>query len=103
MSYIGELLAHDLLSFNYIGRYARNRSLVANRASQYNINIVANTGMHDAASKEFLPHGSGNSTGFANGIDGTQIVLMSASRNGKIGIHSQRGSVESTFHIIRGK
>src|SRR6266545_4123008 len=103
MSYIGELLSHDFLSFNYIGRYPRNWSLIANCAGQYNINVVTDTGMHDAAGEEFLPHGRGNSAGLANGIDGTQMVLMSASRKGEIRIHSQRGSVQSPFHIIRGK
>ena len=49
MSYIGELLSHDFLSFNNIRRYSGNRSLVANRASQHDINVVADTGMHDAA------------------------------------------------------
>src|ERR1700757_5506923 len=63
MSNIDELLSHDFLSFNYIGRYPGNRSLVANCAGQYNINVVEDTGMHDAASEEFLPHGGRNSSG----------------------------------------
>src|SRR4029453_17541680 len=103
MSHIGELLPHDFLSFNYIRRYPGNWSLVANRASQHDINIVTDTGMHDAAHEDFLLHSSGNSASLTNGTDGAEMVLMSTSRKGKIGIHSQRGSVQSAFHIVRGK
>src|SRR5204862_4750588 len=92
MSYIGELLSHDFLSFNNIRRYSGNRSLVANRASQHDINIVADTGMHDAAHENFLPHSSGNSSSLANRIDRAEMVLMSTSCKGEIGIHSQGGS-----------
>src|SRR4029077_8823652 len=103
MSHIGELLPHDFLSFNYIRGYPGNRSLVANRASQHDINIVVDTGMHDAAHEDFLLHSSGNSASLANGIDGAEMVLMSTSRKGKIGIHSQGGSIQSAFYIVRGK
>src|SRR5437763_5818868 len=103
MSHIGELLPHDFLSFNDIRRYSGNRPLVANRASQHDINIVADTGMHDAAHENFLPHSSGNSSSLANRIDGAEMVLMPPSRKGKIGIHSQRGSIQSAFHIVRVK
>ena len=40
MSHVGEFFSHDFLDFNYIGRYAGNWSLIANRAGQYNIDIV---------------------------------------------------------------
>src|SRR5438094_10636276 len=100
MSYIGELLSHDFLSFNNIRRYSGNRSLVANRASEHDINVLADTGMHDAALEDFLPHSSGNSPSLANRIDGADMLLMSPSRKGKISMHSQRGSVHSVTHLV---
>src|SRR6266545_4816961 len=96
------LLANVRLS-KIIGELSQKRSHVTNRTSQHDINIVANTGMHDAAREDFLPHSSGNSTSRANCIDGPEMVLMSTSRKGKIRTHSQRGSIESAFHIVRGK
>ena len=38
--HIGELFAQHFLSFNSVCRYAGNRSLVPNRASQYNVDVV---------------------------------------------------------------
>ena len=31
------------------------------------------------------------------------MVLVSTPCKGKIGIHSQRGPIQSTFHVVRGK
>ena len=103
VGHIGELFSHDFLSFDYVCRYPGNRSLVANRSGQHNIDVVADTGVHDAAGQDFFLHGGGDSARLANGIDGTQMVLVSTSRKGKIGIHSQRGSEQSAFHVVRGK
>src|SRR4030095_2221939 len=85
MSHIGELLSHDFLSLNYIRRYSRDGALVANRASQHDVHIMADAGMHDAACEDFFSNSSGNSASLANGIDGAQMVLMSAPSEGKIG------------------
>ena len=54
--YIGEFLAHDFLRFDDIRRNAGDRSLVANRASEHNINLMDYTGMHDAAGQDSFLH-----------------------------------------------
>src|SRR5437870_8887859 len=76
MSYIGELLSHDFLSFDNVCRHARNWSLVANRACQHDVNIVEDAGVHDPAGEDFFSHGSKNSASLANCIDGAQMVLV---------------------------
>src|SRR5439155_6997617 len=103
MSHIGELCSHDFLSFDHIRCYAGNRSFIANRASQDDIDVATDASVHHALGQYFLMHGSGDSARLANYIDGTQMVLLPSSREGKIGTHSRLRSVQGAFYVVSRK
>src|SRR6266849_5897819 len=88
MGHIGEFLSHDLLSFDHVRRYTGNRSLVADRTSQHDIDVVTDTGVYDATRQDLFLNCCGDSTRLANYIDGTHVVLVTTACKRKIEIHS---------------
>ena len=103
MRHVGEFFAHHLLGFDRICRYTRNRSLVADRTRQHDIDVVTDAGVHDATGQDLFLNSAGDSSRLANCIDRSDQVLTSSAREGQIGIHSQRSAEQCAFHVISGK
>jgi len=80
--HVGELFAHHLLGLDRICRYTRNRSLVADRTRQHDIDVVTDAGVHDATGQDLFLNGAGDPASRSNCIDRSHLVLVSAARDG---------------------
>ena len=78
MRHVYQFFAHDLLRFDHICGDAGDRSFVADRPGQNDIDLVAHARMHDAAREDFLFNGGRDTPRFAHNIDCAQMVFMTA-------------------------
>jgi hypothetical protein len=86
MSHIAELVSQDFLGLDYVGRYARERSLVTNGSDQHNIDVVLHARAHDPAGQDLFADSSSNSADFTNCIYRTEMIFVSAASDRYIGI-----------------
>ena len=90
--HVCKFFAQHFLALNGVCRRAGNRSLIPNRASEYDVDIITDAGVHDSAGQELFLNSCGNAAGLANRIDRAHNVLTSAARERQVEADAQRSA-----------
>src|SRR5438477_6401503 len=98
--HVCKFFTQHFLALNSVCRCAGNRSLIPNRASEYDVDIVTDAGVHDPAGQEIFLNSCGNAAGLANRIDRVYNVLASAAREVKVEANFQRIDELRSLYLV---
>src|SRR5205823_3633567 len=87
-----------------VGDDFRQRTIIANRTGQNEINLMLDALKHNALSQDAAGHSGRNATGGANGVDGAHMIFVPFIRQRAAReINPERSSIQSLFDVVHSE